>query len=136
MVPTLEVGDRVLVNKLSYEFGDVERGDVVVFARPGGAGADGIEDLIKRVIAIPGDTIEGRDGEVYLNDELLDEDYLPEGIVTAEFGPETVPADHVWVMGDNRPQSDDSRRFKFVPQDDIVGKAFVIIWPIAELGRL
>lgn len=136
MVPTLEIGDRVLVNKLSYEFGDVQHGDVVVFARPGGAGADGIEDLIKRVIALPGDTVEGKDDIVYLNGEPLEEGYLPEGTITSTFGPETVPEGHVWLMGDNRTASDDSRRFKFVPQSDIVGKAFVVIWPVSDLGRL
>ena len=71
MVPTLEVGDRVLVNKLSYRSGDISRGDVVVFARPGGAGADGIKDLIKRVIALPGETVEGHDDHVYINGKLL-----------------------------------------------------------------
>ena len=92
MVPTLEVGDRVLVNKLSYRFGDVERGDVIVFDRPGGAGPDGIAELIKRVIALPGETIEGRDDHIYIDGEQLDESYLPEGTITSTFGPEVIPA--------------------------------------------
>jgi len=136
MVPTLEVGDRVLVNKLSYRTGDVERGDVVVFARPGGPGADGIADLIKRVVALPGETVEGRDGTVYVDGRPLEEDYLPTGTSTTPFPPYTVPEDHVWVMGDNRGASDDSRRFKGVPLDDVVGRAFVVIWPVSELGLL
>ncbi len=133
MVPTLQVGDRVLVNKLS---GEPSRGDIVVFDRPGGPGADGIEDLIKRVIALPGEQVEGRDGRVLIDGQPLEEPYLPDGTVTSSFGPETVPADHIWVMGDNRGASDDSRRFKFVPVDDVVGRAFVVIWPLADLGTL
>ena len=136
MVPTLKVGDRVLVNKLSYTTGDIERGDVVVFARPGGPGSDGIEDLIKRVVGLPGETVEGRDGSVYVDGEELPETYLPEGVETSVFPPYEVPEDHVWVMGDNRGASDDSRRFKAVPTSDVVGRAFVIIWPLPELGTL
>jgi len=136
MVPTLKVGDRVLVNKLSYASGDIDRGDIVVFSRPGGPGADGIEDLIKRVVALPGETVEGRDGRVHIDGEPLPETYLPEGVETSVFPPYLVPDDHVWVMGDNRGASDDSRRFKAVPVDDVVGRAFVVIWPVTELGTL
>jgi signal peptidase I len=136
MYPTLKVGDRVLVNKLDADVSSLDRGDVIVFDRPGGPGADGISELIKRVIALPGETIEGVDGRIKIDGVFLDEAYLPDGMTTSTFGPETVPADHVWVMGDNRVASDDSRRFKFIPEDDIVGTAFVIIWPIGEAGRL
>lgn len=136
MLPTLEVGDRVLVNKLSYDFGDVERGDLIVFDRPGGVGADGIAELIKRVVALPGETVEGRDSQVFVDGELLAEDYLPDGTITSTFGPETVPDDTVWVMGDNRSASDDSRRFKAIPQDSIVGRAFITIWPVSQVGLL
>ncbi len=136
MTPTLKVGDRVLVNKLSYATGDIDRGDIVVFARPGGPGADGIEDLIKRVVALPGETVEGRDGRVYIDGDLLDEPYLQPEVVTSAFPPYEVPEDHVWLMGDNRGASDDSRRFKGVPTDDVVGRAFVVIWPFTELGTL
>jgi signal peptidase I len=136
MLSTLEVGDRVLVNKLSYSTGDIERGDVVVFARPGGPGSDGIEDLIKRVVALPGETVAGRDGRVYIDGEPLDEPYLAPGVETSVFEPYVVPEDHVWVMGDNRGASDDSRRFKAVPVDDVVGRAFVVIWPLTEVGTL
>jgi signal peptidase I len=136
MVPSLEVGDRVLVNKLSYTTGDIDRGDVVVFARPGGPGSDGIEDLIKRVVALPGEVVEGRDGRVYVDGRPLPETYLPDGVETSVFPPYEVPADHVWVMGDNRGASDDSRRFKSVPTSDVVGRAFVVIWPLTALGTL
>ena len=136
MVPTLKVGDRVLVNKLSYSTGDVERGDIVVFSRPGGPGADGIADLIKRVVALPGETVEGRDGHVYVDGEQLAEPYLEPEVTTSPFPPYVVPDDHLWLMGDNRGSSDDSRRFKGVPMDDVVGRAFVIIWPPSELDTL
>ncbi|HAS09613.1 MAG TPA: signal peptidase I [Acidimicrobiaceae bacterium] len=136
MVPTLEVGDRVLVNKLSYTTGDIDRGDIVVFARPGGPGSDGIEDLIKRVVALPGETVEGRGGQVFIDGQPLAEPYLPDAVETSVFPPYVVPEDHVWLMGDNRGASDDSRRFKGVPTDDIVGRAFVVIWPFTQLGTL
>ncbi|MCO8128731.1 signal peptidase I [Acidimicrobiia bacterium EGI L10123] len=136
MVPTLEVGDRVLVNKLSYSTGDIDRGDIVVFARPGGPGSDGIEDLIKRVVALPGETVEGRGGQVLIDGRPLAEPYLPDALETSVFPPYVVPEDHVWLMGDNRGASDDSRRFKAVPTDDIVGRAFVVIWPFTQLGTL
>jgi signal peptidase I len=136
MFPTLKIGDRVLVNKLDDGVGGIDRGDVIVFDRPGGAGADGISELIKRVVALPGETVEGSDGRLMIDGEFIDEGYLPEGTTTSTFGPETVPDGHVWVMGDNRGSSDDSRRFKFIPEEDIVGTAFVIIWPINEVGTL
>lgn len=136
MVPTLMVGDRVLVNKLDADVSSIDRGDVIVFDRPGGAGADGISELIKRVIALPGETVAAEDGRVTIDGEVIDEDYLPDEVTTGTFGPETVPSGHVWVMGDNRGFSDDSRRFKFIPEEDIVGTAFVIIWPIGDAGRL
>ncbi len=136
MIPTLEIGDRVLVNKLDDGVGGIDRGDVIVFDRPGGPGNDGIAELIKRVIALPGETVEGVDGRVKIDGEFIGEGYLPDGTTTSSFGPETVPAGHVWVMGDNRTASDDSRRFKFIPEDDIVGTAFVVIWPIGRAGTL
>ena len=136
MVPTLQVRDRVLVNKLSYDFGDIGRGDIVVFDRPGGPGPDGIAELIKRVVALEGERVEGHDNQVFVDGEPLDESYLPEGTITSDFGPEVVPDGHVWVMGDNRSASDDSRRFKAIPEDDIVGRAFVTIWPLSEIGTL
>lgn len=136
MFPTLKIRDRVLVNKLDADVSSIDRGDVIVFDRPGGAGSDGISELIKRVIALPGETIEAEDGRVKIDGEFIDEGYLPEGTTTSTFGPETVPIGHVWVMGDNRDFSDDSRRFKFIPEEDIVGTAFVIIWPPGEIGTL
>jgi len=136
MVSTLEEGDRVLVNKLSYKLHDVGRGDIVVFERPPGEPDNGIEDYIKRVIALPGETVEGRDGRVVVNGRYLNEPYLDEGTVTSEFPPETVEEGEVWVMGDNREVSVDSRFFHAIPMDGIVGRAFITIWPLSHLGFL
>lgn len=136
MEPTLQVGDRVFVNQLSYRWGDVERGQIIVFDRPGGAGPDGIDVLIKRVIGIPGDVVEGRDGVVYRNGDPADEAYLPNGTVTSDFAPVTVPDGELWMMGDNRTNSEDSRVFGTIPIDSVVGRAFVIFWPPGDIGWL
>ena len=138
MEPTLEPGDRVLVNKLSYRFGDVERGDVVVFDRPANLAAqEGVHDLIKRVIAVGGDTVEGgSDGRILVNGRPIAESYLADGITTAGLIRSTVPKGRVWVMGDNRGDSTDSRVFGAVPESEIVGRAFVQIWPPFSLETL
>jgi signal peptidase I len=139
MEPTLDVGDRVLVNKLSYKFHDVNRGDVVVFERPAGAstGQDGeIKDLIKRVIAVGGDTIEAKDGDVYVNGDRIDEGYLEPGTPTDNLPLKTIPDGHVFVMGDNRTNSEDSRIFGPIDEDAIVGRAFIRVLPITDIGWL
>ena len=138
MVPTLEVGDRVLVNKLAYETHDVHRGDVIVFERPPGAsqGEDGIKDLIKRVVAVGGDTIEAVDGRVYVNGERIDEPYLVDGTPTDNLEIQEIPAGRVFVMGDNRTNSEDSRVFGPIEEDTIVGRAFVKVLPLGDVGWL
>jgi signal peptidase I len=139
MVPALDVGDRVLVNKLSYRLHDVDRGDVVVFERPPGASSDDedIKDLIKRVVAVGGDTIEGRNGLVYVNGERLDEsDYLEPGAATDSLPRLTIPEGHVFVMGDNRGNSEDSRVFGPIDEDTIVGRAFIKVLPLSDIGWL
>jgi signal peptidase I len=158
MVPTLEVGDRVFVNKLAYDIGDVGRGDVIVFENPNPAElpdrslvdgflhwlGEGIgfaqpenEDFIKRVIALPGETIEIRDDVVYIDGEPLDEPYLtPEAVrFNGDYPPTTIPEDSLFVMGDNRGNSADSRYgLGFVPIGRVVGRAFVVIWPPSSIG--
>jgi signal peptidase I len=140
MLPTLQIDDRVLVNKVSYDLHDVNRGDLVVFERPGltdvPTTAGEADDLIKRVIGLPGDTVEVRASVVYVNGAALDEPYLPEGLQFGNAPPVVVPDDHVFVMGDNRPDSRDSRAFGPVPIDDIVGRAFLRIWPPTSVGFL
>jgi len=138
MEPTLDVGDRVLVNKLSYDLHDVGRGDIVVFELdPSEIGPDGIQDLIKRVIGLPGEVIESRDGAVYVDDRRLDEPYLPaDGDPGPAIERQTVPEGHVFVMGDNRDNSADSRVRGPIAIDDIVGRAFILVWPPGDLGSL
>src|SRR5688500_6795576 len=106
MHPSLQEGDRVLVNKLSYKLHDVHRGDIAVFERPKCDLTDpAIKDLIKRVIGLGGETVEGKEGHVYVNGKQLAEGYLPKGQLTADFGPVHVPEGSVWMMGDNRGNS-------------------------------
>jgi signal peptidase I len=136
MVPTVKIGDRVLVNKVSYRVHDIHRGDIVVFERPNGETDPRIKDLIKRVIGLPGDVIEARDGKVLINDHVLDEPYLPRGTTTTNLPRQLVPPDHVFVMGDNRTNSRDSRVFQAIDEDLVVGRAFVRVWPIGDLGLL
>jgi signal peptidase I len=141
MEPTLEKGDRVLVNKLSYDLHDVNRGDVVVFELPSDrVGPDGIKDLIKRVVGLPGEEIESRDGQVYIDGKLLKEPYLAEGVTTDHppIEKQTVPDGHVFVMGDNRDNSADSRfpNRGPIPIDTIVGRAFIQVWPPTDIGGL
>jgi len=136
MVPTLKVGDRVLVNKLSYKFHDVHRGDIVVFDAPPAAQAGNIKDLVKRVIGLPGETLEARDGKVYVNGRLLEEPYLPKGTPTTNLPPTKVPAGSVFVMGDNRTASKDSRIFGAVKESSIVGRVFLRIWPPGSIGSM
>lgn len=141
MEPTLEKGDRVLVNKLSYDLHDIHRGDIVVFELPPEkVGPDGIKDLIKRVIGLPGETIETRDGLVYIDGKRIDEPYLPEGVTTDNPAIErqVVPEDHIFVLGDNRDNSADSRFANRgpIPIDDVVGRAFIQVWPPTDVGGL
>jgi signal peptidase I len=136
MIPTLREDDRVLVNKLSYRFHDINRGDLVVFERPPGEEASPVKDLIKRVIALPGERIEARDGAVLIDGRLLEEPYLPEGTTTENLTPQVVPEGTVFVMGDNRDDSRDSRFFGAISDDTVVGRAFVRVWPLGDLGLL
>ncbi len=135
MLPTLEKQDRVLVNKLSYRLHEINRGDVVVFERPPNE-AGVIRDLIKRVVGLPGETVEGRDGRIYINGQALREPYLPPASTTSTFGPKDIPADHIWVMGDNRSNSSDSRVFGSISTSSVVGRAFVRVWPLNALDLL
>jgi signal peptidase I len=136
MLPTLHKDDRVLVNKLSYRLHDVHRGDVVVFKAPPGASTSEVKDLIKRVVGLPGETIEGRGGEIYIDGKPLNEPYLPREVRSREFPTEKVPPHMFWVLGDNRQDSKDSTFFKSIAGSAIVGRAFVRIWPLGALGLL
>ena len=150
MEPTLLTNDRVLVNKLSYRLHDVNRGDVVVFERPTVEGTDQITDIIKRVIALPGEQVFFEDDKVFINGEQLSEPYLPPGTATTPAPRElagngqqclrdepcSIPTGSVWLMGDNRTNSQDSRYIGPVALDVLVGRAFVTIWPPSRIGGL
>ena len=147
MIPTLEDGDRVVVNRLSYRLGEIERGQVVVFAKP--QGTAGENDLIKRVIGLPGETIQFVDNEVYVDGFRVDEPYLAQQDSTrprltipgcGQLDPASdlceIPEGHVFVMGDNRLGSSDSRVFGPIETESIVGRAFMRVWPLNNLGQL
>lgn len=159
MLPTLDPGDRVLVNKLAYRFGDIRRGDVIVFESPRkteepdrdpisaffvwlsrglGISPPADEDFIKRVIGLPGETVEIRgNGTVLIDGRAIEEPYLPRKVRGA-WGPERVPEGKLFVLGDNRGNSNDSRfsTLGYIPVDRVVGRAFVTIWPPSRIGWL
>lgn len=160
MLPQLRINDRVVVSKLAYRLHDPRRGDIVVFDCPptscvnqkderGGIGGllrdvgEGIgiiqpsaEEFIKRVVALPGETVEGKAGAVYVDGRRLLEPYLPPGILTAAFPAVTVPEDHLWVMGDNRANSSDSRVFGPITRSSVVGRTINRVWPLPDLSFL
>ena len=153
MEPQLEVGDRVVVSRWSYRLHDPRRGDIIVFDCPPLASCSldperGLpvrvlhtvleavllrdptpERYIKRVIGLPGETIEGRGGSVWVDGRRVIEPYLPAGTSTSDFGPEVVEDGRLWVMGDNRTNSSDSRVFGQIEQDTVVGRALFRVWP-------
>ncbi|MFC4303068.1 signal peptidase I [Cohnella boryungensis] len=137
MEPTLHENEWLFVNKIALRFGSLERGDVVILKEPSENG-EGKEYLVKRIVGIPGDSLEIRGGELYINGELKVEPYTDAKIEDGDFGPITVSADHYFVMGDNRHMnaSKDSRAFKEVPKDLIQGRADFIVWPISRLKQL
>ena len=172
MYPTLKVHDRVVVSRLSYRLHDVNRGDIIVFENPGyegqrhynlpeqlgrnvlevmGIGQPKDKNLIKRVIGLPGETLEGKNGAVFVNGKKLNEPWLPKGVDQGPgFSPHTIPSGTVWVMGDNRSNSKDSRFLTdppdrktgaeaphpYIADNKIVGRAFVRIWPVGRIGGL
>ena len=146
MEPTLQIGDRILVNKLSYHLHGVDRGDIVVFSRPPteNCGGPTVNDLVKRVIGLPGNVISVSGGYVYVNGKRLDETWLPaseQGVTVAGpagnswdlVRPYRVPADDYFVMGDNRTDSCDSRYWGPISKSLIVGKVELRVWPLSSL---
>ena len=143
MLPTLQIGERIVVDKLSYHLHDVQRGDIVVFKRPPLEQAD-YSDLVKRVIGLPGETISSVDGRVFINGKPLNEPWLPQPLPTTAPSPlpdafslnhpYTIPAGEYFVMGDNRTNSEDSRYFGPIPGNLIVGKMAFEVWPLSDTG--
>ncbi len=131
MRPTLISGEWIVVNRLTYKFGSPRRGDVVVFLPPTNAQTD---DLIKRVIGLPGETVEIRNGSVWIDGKVLEESYAAG--TTAPDNHWQLGADQLFVMGDNRQLSLDSRSFGPIPVREVVGRAWIIYWPPAEWGPL
>lgn len=125
MEPTLRIGDRIIVSKISYLFSEPKRGDVVVFKYP----LDPSRDFVKRLIGLPGETIALRNSQLLVNGKPVPEDYLPKDLKFADFGPVRVPTGYYLVLGDNRNNSDDSRVWGPLPRQNIIGKAVLIYWP-------
>jgi signal peptidase I len=157
MLPQLQINDRVVVSKVAYHLHDPHRGDIVVFDAPGGGPKDSsplpervvrdivqsiglsapsTDEYIKRVIAVAGERVEGHDGKVFVDGREVVEPYLPPGVVTGTFSAVVVPPGTLWVMGDNRGNSSDSRVFGPVPRSTVVGRAFVRVWPFAHASFL
>ena len=130
MEPTLQSGEFVIVNKLAYLFGEPTTGDVIVFHFP----RDPDQEYIKRIIGLPGDRVEIKNGEVYVNDQVLDEDYIAASPVYEDIL--EVPGDSLIVLGDNRNNSSDSHNWGPVPLDYVIGKATFVYWPPTEWGVL
>ena len=157
MEPQLHIGDRVIVSKLSYDLHDPHRGDIIVFPSPEDHSVDdsplpirvirGIfegvglakpekEILIKRIIGLPGETVEAHNGHVFVDGRQLFEPYLPTALATETFGPATVPKGSLWVMGDNRGNSRDSRFIGAIKESDVIGRAILKVWPLGSQSFL
>ena len=151
MLPQLQINDRVVVSKLAYRLHEPRRGDIVVFDEPGprppddssvpekvlrgllqsvGLAAPSTDEYIKRVVALPGERVEGKGGQVYVNGRRVVEPYLPPGRTTGDFPPRIVEEGRLWVMGDNRANSSDSRTFGTIAESTVVGRAVVRLWPL------
>lgn len=132
MQPTFEENQFLIVSRVNYLLGKPERGDIIVFHYPGNID----EDYIKRVIGVPGDTIEIRETQVYVNDAMLDEPYINEPCRPAQCpdSTRTLGPDEYWVMGDNRNRSSDSRSFGPILREHIVGEVLIRYWPPSNWG--
>lgn len=157
MLPQLQINDRVVVSKMAYRLHDPHRGDIVVFDAPGerlpdtsalpvrlvrgvvqsiGLAAPSTDEYIKRVIALPGERVEAHAGHILIDGRPLTEPYLQPSVTTGDFAAVVVPPHTLWVMGDNRGNSSDSRVFGPVPESTVVGRAFVRLWPLNHVSFL
>jgi signal peptidase I len=134
MVPRLETGDRVIVSKVAYDLRDPHRGDLVVFTKPPNWNITGVNTLVKRVVGLPGETIEGKNGVIYINGKPKPEPYLPTSVRSKTFGPVQIPAGSYFMLGDNRQNSEDSAYFSSaVNKKYFVGPVELTFWPFNRL---
>jgi signal peptidase I len=137
MEPTLMIGDRIIVNKLAVDFGTIHTGDIVVFKAPPNENCGTkVDDLVKRVIGVPGDHLTSKGNTIYINGKALDITWSHYEPLGTPIGNVTVPKNNYFVMGDNYPDSCDSRFWGTVPRSDIIGKVFLRIWPLSRIGFL
>jgi len=138
MIPTIQVQDRVIVDRLFYKMGALQRGDVIVFTAPEKPELRDLrqQDLVKRLIGLPGETIEVRDGYVWIDGRALDEPYVNGGATEGKYGPVTVPEGFLVVMGDNRGGSNDSRTWGFLDERLVIGRVWIRNWPLDSIGPL
>lgn len=136
MEPTLQINDRLMIDKLTYDFSNPQRGDIIVFNPTETLEEENFhEAFIKRVIGLPGDKVEVKNGRVYVNGSPLKENYI-EAKPNYQWGPEIVTPNCYLVLGDNRNNSYDSHYWGFVPRDKIVGRAIFRFWPLSRIGEL
>jgi signal peptidase I len=142
MEPTLQIGDRIIVDKLAVDWGTIHRGDILVFKSPPAEDCGGapVVDLVKRVIGLPGDKLYSIGDSIYVNGQKLNENWshvepLGNAIASAAT-PVVVAPNHYFMMGDNHPDSCDSRMWGTIPRSDVIGKAFFRVWPISRVGFL
>lgn len=133
MLPTIQLQDRVIFDKMFFRFDRFERGDIVMFKAP--PAAEESDDLVKRIIGLPGETLEVRDGKVWIDGVALEESYLNE-VPAYTYGPVDIPQDSYFMMGDNRNNSKDSHVWGFLPKENIKGRVLVRYWPLERLGTI
>jgi len=134
MEPTLDIGDRIVVNKVIYHFREPKRQEIIVFRQVAPEGMTKT-DLIKRVMGLPGETLQIKDGVVFINGEVIKETHTMNQDF-ADFGPVNIPLDSYLVLGDNRPASADSRYWGFLPKQNVIGPAFLRIWPLTRFSPI
>lgn len=140
MEPTLHIGDRIIVNKLSVELGTIHVGDILVFKAPKAVDTDcgdSVADLVKRVIGVPGDHLVSKGNTIYVNGKPLNQPWTHVAQIGVKpIKPTYVTKNHYFMMGDNEPDSCDSRYWGLIPRSAVIGKAFVRIWPLSRLDFL
>lgn len=138
MEPTLDIGNRILVLKIAYDFTTPATGDVIVFKAPPTehCGDPSVTDLVKRIVGLPGQYISSRGNEILIDHHVLRQDWPHYPVLLTPIRPQLIPPNHYFVMGDNHPASCDSRDWGTVPRSDIIGKVVLKIWPLSQFGTI